>query len=164
ALPAMENAAFSSVELVRRNVTVMVSPVTPWDVLPPLLPLYAGTQIGAYTLHGTWRTPGPQFTPLRVIPAEPAAAGGVMPLGTASARWPPAAPPAELPPFGPAAVPPAAVLSVVPSVPPVPKPWPVPLVTLVDFEGATLGTRMTTRSKTRRPINSGEYRRATCAT
>src|SRR5437588_5269382 len=103
----MEKAAFSSVEFVRRKVTVIVSPVTPYAVAPPLLPWYAGTQIGAYVDHGTWRTPGPHCTPLRVTPAEPAAAGAVTPLGTASARWPPPEAPVEpAGPEPPAAAPP----------------------------------------------------------
>src|SRR5438093_1225465 len=112
----MENAAFSVAELVRRKLRVMVSaatPCVPGDVLPPLLPLYAGMQIGAYFDHGTWRTPGPHCTPLRVNPADPAAAGAVMPLGTARARWVPAAPPAG-PVAPPPATPPASVVSVAP--------------------------------------------------
>src|SRR5437588_7074501 len=128
----MEKAAFSSVEFVRRKVTVIVSPVTPYAVAPPLLPWYAGTQIGAYVDHGTWRTPGPHCTPLRVIPAEPAAAGGVMPLGTARARWPPAGPPAfEALLAAPPDVDPATVASVVPPlVPPTPTSCPAPVARL----------------------------------
>src|SRR5437588_12289171 len=122
-------------------------------------------QIGAYAVHGTWRTPGPHCTPLRVTPADPAAAGGVMPLGTASACRPPPAPPAEpAPPGPPAAVPPATVVSVAPPVvPPAPAASPRPAFTLVDLLGVTLGTSHTTSSKTSPPISSGEYRRATLA-
>src|SRR4029077_1301567 len=120
-------------------------------------------------------------TPLRVTPAEPATAGAVMPLGTASARWLPATPqPAPPlagtahpvgppPPALPAAVPPlpvapATVVSVaLPVVPPVPASWPKPADTFVGLLGVTLGTSQTTRSSTRKPINRGEYRRATFA-
>src|SRR5437763_8764629 len=55
----------------------MVSPATPHDVAPPLLPCYAGTHTGSYTDHGTCSTPAAHCTPLRVTPAEPAAAGAV---------------------------------------------------------------------------------------
>src|SRR3954449_11018299 len=123
-------------------------------------------QMGAYTVHVTWRTPGPHCTPLRVTPAEPAAAGAVMPLGTASARCPPV-PPAPVAPAAPGPLPPAApatVVSVVsPFVLPVPTSWPKPAFTSVALFGDTLGTSHTTKSRTRNPINSGEYRRATLA-
>ena len=42
------------------------------------MPLYFGSHGGAYTDHETWRTPGPHWTPLRVTPREPAAAGAVI--------------------------------------------------------------------------------------
>src|SRR3954454_14112037 len=108
-------------------------------------------------LHGTWRTPGPHCTPLRVTPAEPAAAGAVIPLGTASARCPPvaAAPAGPLVPPAPDA--PTTVLPVVPAADvPSPPCWPAPVATFVAFSGVTLGTRMTTSRRTSRPINNGE--------
>ena len=45
----------------------MVLAVTPGAVVPPLLPVNSGSHGGAYGDHGTWRTPGPHFTPLRAM-------------------------------------------------------------------------------------------------
>src|SRR5438445_8236352 len=113
-------------------------------------------QIGRYFVHGTWRTPGPHWTPLRVTPAEPAAAAAVMPLGTAIPRGPAAVPP---PPVGPPP-PSVAPATVVPVVPPAsfPRPtsWPVPVWTFVAFSGVTLGTRVTTSRSTSSPMRRGE--------
>ncbi|MBV9285578.1 MAG: hypothetical protein JO176_13240 [Acidimicrobiia bacterium] len=98
-----------------------------------------------------------------MTPAEPAAAGAVIPFGTAAARC--CAPPAL--PAGPPTGPPAAPATVVPVSPPAmpldPTLPPDPVATLVAYSGDTLGTRMTTKSKTSRPTNNGEYRRATFA-
>src|SRR5437763_558312 len=113
--------------------------------------------MGAYFDHGTWRTPGPQFTPLRVTPADPAAAAAVMPFGTAiwgrAPEGPFAVPPAG-PPEGP---PPATVVSVEPAAtPPWSAPCPNPPLSTVELLlGVTLGTMVTTRRRTARPISSG---------
>src|SRR3954449_4374440 len=87
----------------------MVSAVTPCDVAPPLLPVNAAVQAGAYFDHGTWRTPGPQVTPLRATPeaaaagAAPAPAVGFAP-GAAGADFAPVVPAAAVT-VGPAGAP-----------------------------------------------------------
>src|SRR5581483_3548514 len=70
----MAAMALCSPVLERRYDKVIVSAVTPWAVAPPLLPEKAAAQLGAYFVHGTWRTPGEHLAPLRVVPVDALAA------------------------------------------------------------------------------------------
>src|SRR3954469_8102569 len=113
--------------------------------------------MGAYLVHGTWATPGPHCTPLRVTPAEPAAAGGVTPAGTATAREVdrPATAAAPGPPPGPA--PPAAPDASLPPAPVTPctSPDPVALARVVLLLWSARGTRATTSASVARTATSG---------
>src|SRR5581483_5031133 len=113
--------------------------------------------MGAYTDHVTWSTPGPQFTPLRVTPAEPAAAGAVKvilllpPEGDDARTVEPAAAVVAV-----MSAPPGTVLSVPPAawvwLPPTPEGdsdcSPVDL-------GLTVGTVTTTSSRATAPTSTG---------
>src|SRR5438445_4947301 len=118
-------------------------------------------QIGAYFDHGTWRTPGPQLTPLRVMPGDPALAGGVMAAAPRRVVPPPEPPPAVTAPACPAIVvavpasPAAAWVAPLPPAATLPtrEPWFLP----------TVGTRVTTSRSAVMPTTNGEYRRATLA-
>src|SRR5438067_5794915 len=88
-----------------RKKNVIVLSVTPWAVVPPLLPCHAPRHGPAYTDHGTCLTPGPHCTPLTATPwpTTPPVPPGVVVAGVAAGPAPvaPAAPPAL-----PAALPP----------------------------------------------------------
>src|SRR5438105_10324858 len=116
-------------------------------------------QIGAYFDHATWRTLGPQLTPLRVTPALPAFAGGVM---AAAPRRPPLVEPGTPTVDDPVAAWPGSVVPVPVSPVPVPvpeaplapaanRPEPEPFWLLL-----TVGTRVTTRSRAVMPTTNGE--------
>src|SRR5438094_3722582 len=122
---------------------------------------------GAYTDHGTWRTPGPQPTPLLATPFESGAAGGVIPAATfgpdASAAGPEPVSDAAAPvPSAPADASPAAA----PAVDPV-RLRPPPVVPDASKPfcpfGVTVGICVTTSRSATSPIASGAYRRATRA-
>src|SRR5690348_8049501 len=105
ASPAMAAMALCSPVFDRRYDSVMVSAVTPWAVAPPLLPEKAAAQLGAYFVHGTWRTPGEHLAPLRVVPVDAVAAltgRAVEPVRVAPLA---ATAPVEVPPPLPAADP-----------------------------------------------------------
>src|SRR5947209_20321928 len=88
---------------------VMVSPVTPFQVAPPLLPLNLATQGSAYCENGNWATPGWHATPPTVtpVPTWTAPIGPPLPVPPApvapAVPVPPAADPPPRPPTGPAA-------------------------------------------------------------
>src|SRR5689334_9395075 len=101
--------ALSSVELGTRNVSVIVSFVTPWPVAPPLSPLNAGVQLGEWPVHVNWRTFGPHLAPVLAIPAAAAVAPGAAPAAGVVPFVAPVAPVVVLVPAAVPLVPPLGV-------------------------------------------------------